>query len=56
MSASQGGGSAPSGAGSNARASAISSSYSESWRASSTRGAWDVGPTNRPENMYEIEG
>ena len=30
--------------------SAISSSYSWSLRASSTRGAWLVGPMNMPEN------
>ena len=37
-------------------ANAISSSYRLSWRASSTRGAWLVGPMNRPEKRYESEG
>ena len=27
-----------------------------SWRASSMRGAWLVGPTNMPENRYESAG
>ena len=35
---------------------AISSSYSESLRASSTRGACEVGPMNRPENRYDSDG
>jgi hypothetical protein len=37
-------------------ASAISSSRTWSLRASSTRGAWLVGPMNRPENRYERDG
>ncbi len=35
---------------------ASSSSWMESLRASSMRGAWLVGPTNRPENRYDSEG
>jgi hypothetical protein len=35
---------------------AISSSYTESLRASSTRGDWLVGPMNRPEKRYDSEG
>ena len=35
---------------------AISSSSMLSWRASSTRGAWLVGPTNMPENRYDSDG
>src|ERR1700710_981944 len=35
---------------------AISNSYSESCRASSTRGDWLVGPMNKPENRYDSEG
>src|SRR5450432_1606278 len=35
---------------------AISSSYNLSSRASSTRGAWLVGPMNVPENRYDSEG
>src|SRR5438552_1482201 len=35
---------------------ASSSSYRLSLRASSTRGAWLVGPTNRPEKRYDSDG
>ncbi len=35
---------------------AISSSYSESLRASSTRGACEVGPMNNPEKRYDSDG
>ena len=35
---------------------ASSSSYSESLRASSTRGACEVGPMNRPLNRYDNDG
>src|SRR6266850_1931037 len=38
------------------RSNANSSSYNESLRASSTRGAWDVGPRNRPEKRYDNAG
>ena len=34
----------------------MSSSYSWSSRASSTRGAWLVGPMNMPLNRYDSEG
>ncbi len=37
-------------------AKAISSSYIDSGRPSSARGAWLVGPTNRPENRYDRLG
>ena len=35
---------------------AISSSYTLSCRASSTRGAWLVGPMNSPEKRYDSDG
>src|SRR5579864_229231 len=35
---------------------AISSSYNESSRASSTLGACEVGPMNSPENKYDSDG
>ncbi len=35
---------------------AISSSSMLSWRASSMRGAWLVGPTNMPEKKYDSDG
>ncbi|CQA12495.1 Uncharacterised protein [Mycobacteroides abscessus] len=37
-------------------AKAISNSYNASSRPSSTRGACDVVPTNRPENRYDSAG
>jgi len=38
------------------RSSAISSSWRESFRASSMRGCWLVGPMKSPENRYESDG
>jgi hypothetical protein len=35
---------------------AISNSWIESFLASSIRGAWEVGPTNRPEKRKLSEG